>query len=139
MNAFSIQPGMSCISDDSGLEVDALNGRPGIYSARYGGEGLSDLERCEALLQEMEGCQDRAARFRCVIAVKGHDQNIRFFSGSVEGHLALEPRGTFGFGYDCIFIPEGYSQTFGELGPDIKYGMSHRGKALDAMFKTDIF
>lgn len=115
------------LADDSGLEVLALNGRPGIHSARYAD---TNDKRIARVLAEMQGINDRRARFVCVIALatpKGVYAKIR---GEVTGTLMQAPRGTAGFGYDPIFVPDGYTQTFAELGMDIKNKISHRSKAL---------
>ncbi|MAH80815.1 MAG: non-canonical purine NTP pyrophosphatase, RdgB/HAM1 family [Rickettsiales bacterium] len=118
------------IADDSGLEVDCLNGRPGVFSARYGGESLTDLQRCEHLLKQIEHDVNRKARFVCSIALKLPNSSIQTVQGIVEGDLSKEPKGESGFGYDPIFIPSGYDQTFAELGPLVKHSISHRSKAL---------
>ncbi|WP_019989289.1 RdgB/HAM1 family non-canonical purine NTP pyrophosphatase [Rudanella lutea] len=119
---------IDCFADDSGLEVDALNGEPGVDTAYY--SGSRDHAKNNAfLLQKMEGVANRRARFRAVITlVKGDEEHQ--FEGIVEGQIATEPHGSGGFGYDPIFIPEGYEQTFGELGMDVKNTLSHRAKAV---------
>ena len=118
------------VADDSGLEIDALNNEPGVFSARYGGEGLTDHERCEYVLEKIKGVSNRRARFKCVLAVIMPDKSQLFFEGKVEGVITEKIIGTQGFGYDPIFIPEGYSQTFAELGIDLKYKVSHRARAM---------
>ncbi len=120
------------LADDSGLEVDALSGEPGIYSARYAGPERSDLENTELVLKKMNGVpkQQRGARFRCVLAVARHGKTMAVFEGCVEGILATEIMGEGGFGYDPIFIPQGYSTTFGHLSDEIKNTISHRSCAL---------
>lgn len=133
--AYAAQTGLWALADDSGLEVEALDGAPGVYSARYGGAGLTDGERLERLLQELSRCdtQDRRARFVCVIAIadpQGQIMNIS--TGKCEGQIAHAPRGTQGFGYDPVFAPKGFEQTFGELPPEIKQNISHRALALQA-------
>jgi XTP/dITP diphosphohydrolase len=133
--AYAEQTRLWTLSDDSGLEVDALQGAPGVYSARYGGHDLTFAERIEMLLEEMErsGSADRRARFVCAIAIadpKGEIVNLS--TGICEGLIADAPRGTNGFGYDPIFVPEGYDQTFGELSTEIKEAISHRARALFA-------
>jgi XTP/dITP diphosphohydrolase len=133
--AYAEQTGLWALADDSGLEVDALGGAPGVFSARYGGAGLSDSERVERLLKELSlsASQDRRARFISVIAIAdpaGQIQNIS--TGKCEGWIAPAPRGTGGFGYDPVFIPEGFHQTFGELPPEVKENISHRAHALKA-------
>jgi XTP/dITP diphosphohydrolase len=131
--AYAVQTGLWTLADDSGLEVDALGGAPGVFSARYGGEGLNDGQRVERLLAELSLCdgQERSARFICVIAIadpRGQVANIS--TGRCEGQIAPSPRGTGGFGYDPVFIPDGFNQTFGELSSEIKQKISHRALAL---------
>lgn len=122
--------GKIAIADDSGLEVDALGGAPGIYSARFGGEALPFPEKIALLLQQLQGVEQRTARFRCVIAVAFPDVTAETCEGACEGLIACEPRGTYGFGFDPIFwLPE-YEKTMAELAPNIKNTISHRGKAL---------
>lgn len=118
---------------DSGLEVDALGREPGIYSARYAGPGCTDLQNTELVLEKMKAVpvEKRSARFRCVLAVARDGKTIATFDGTVEGRLATQIEGEGGFGYDPIFIPEGYEKTFGELSSDIKHSMSHRARALE--------
>ena len=113
-------------ADDSGLVVDALDGRPGIYSSRY---APSDRERIARLLGELEGVSERKARFVCAIAIAFNGEVLETFEGTVEGTITLEPRGEGGFGYDPVFQPDGYDQTFGELPPEIKNSISHRARA----------
>ena len=120
---------MAAFADDSGLEVKALGGAPGIYSARYAGDGATDARRIEKLLKELEGKTDRRARFVCVIALAYRGDIVETFRGEVTGTIAPEPRGTEGFGYDPIFIPDGYDRTFGELGEEVKSKLSHRARA----------
>lgn len=127
------QTGLWTLADDSGLEVDALGGAPGIFSARYGGEGLTDAGRVERLLGELSSYteHERRARFVCVIAIADpQGQIIDISKGECEGRIALAPRGTGGFGYDPVFVPRGFNQTFGELSPEIKQHISHRALAL---------
>lgn len=118
------------IADDSGLEVDALNGAPGIFSARYGGENASDQRNVEKLLREAQGATKRSARFRCVIALAKNGELITTFAGEVAGTITKSPRGENGFGYDPIFIPEGFEETFAELPSETKNAVSHRAKAV---------
>ena len=118
------------IADDSGIEVDALNKEPGVYSARYGGPGLTDEQRCHHLLHNLKDHTNRRARFRCVIAAIFPSEGLKTFDGSVEGHISQQIKGEKGFGYDPLFIPEGYTQSFAELDPSIKASISHRAKAL---------
>jgi len=126
-------PGL-VIADDSGLEVDALGGAPGIQSARYAGVNASDTERIAKLLRQLakvdaKGDQ-RRARFRCILAVARDGHVLATFEGVVEGKIAERPRGSHGFGYDPIFIPNGFEQTFAELPVDVKNNISHRAKAI---------
>ena len=133
--AYAEQSQLWTLSDDSGLEVDALNGAPGVYSARYGGPDLTFAERIKMLLDEMarSGGADRRARFVCAIAIADPGGEIVHLStGICEGWIADAPRGTNGFGYDPVFVPEGYDQTFGELSTKIKERISHRARALFA-------
>lgn len=123
----------TCLSDDTGLEVDALNGAPGVYAARYAGEGASYAENRTKLLDALKGvpAEKRTARFRTVMCY--HDAlRMMFVEGVCEGRISAEERGAGGFGYDCIFIPDGFSQTFAELSPEEKHRVSHRGRALQA-------
>ena len=117
-------------ADDSGLEVDSLGGTPGIFSARYAGAGATDQQNIDKLLRALAGRKDRAARFRCVIAVARAGELLRTFEGTVEGVIVDLPRGSGGFGYDPIFQPTGFEQTFGELPADLKHQISHRGRAI---------
>jgi len=120
--------GYDCFADDTGLEVEALGGAPGVYSARYAGEACNPLKNMLKLLQVMEGITNRNARFRTVIALLMNNETY-FFEGVVDGQIIEEQKGSAGFGYDPIFVPEGYNQTFAELGIDIKNQISHRAKA----------
>ena len=119
----------NCFADDTGLEVDALGGRPGVYSARYAGEDCSDLDNMEKLLGEMDGLSNRRARFRTVISlvIDGEEQQ---FEGVVEGEILREPRGGSGFGYDPIFQPLGFNRSFAEMSSARKNEISHRARAL---------
>ena len=132
--AAATQTGLVAVADDSGLEVDALGGKPGPLSSRFGGKGLSDLDRCKLLLEKLKDVPDeaRTARFRCVIAVATPDGEVRTFHGTVEGTIAKEPRGSHGFGYDPIFFVPDYQKTMAELGPLVKNRISHRARALQA-------
>jgi len=121
--------GLPSLADDTGLEVDALGGAPGVYSARYAGEGVSYGENVEKLLREMKGKADRSARFRTVIAYVT-DQGEHLFEGVCEGVITIEPKGEKGFGYDPVFSPDGYNETFAELSSVDKNQISHRGRAL---------
>ncbi len=120
------------VADDSGLEVDHLAGRPGIFSARYAGPGAGDAGNRDKVLRELEGVREseRGARFRCVLAVARGAGVLACFSGTVEGRLTRTVAGQGGFGYDPIFIPEGHAATFGELPAAVKNGLSHRARAL---------
>ena len=120
---------MAAFADDSGLEVLALGGAPGIYSARYAGENATYPEKMAKLLAELKNFDDRRARFVCVIALAYRGDIVETFRGEVTGTIAPEPRGTEGFGYDPIFIPDGYDRTFGELGEEVKSKLSHRARA----------
>lgn len=121
--------GLPCIADDSGLEVNALNGAPGVYSARYAGEAKDDAANMAKLLREMEGVADRSARFRTVVALIDK-QGEHTFEGEVRGAITAEARGTNGFGYDPIFLPEMSDLTFAELDAKMKNAISHRGQAV---------
>jgi XTP/dITP diphosphohydrolase len=126
-------PGL-VIADDSGLEVDALGGAPGIYSARYAGANATDRDKIDKLLRELERVRAiddrRRARFRCVVALARNMILLGTFEGIVEGMIANEVRGDSGFGYDPIFIPQGLEQTFGELPREVKNTISHRAQAI---------
>jgi XTP/dITP diphosphohydrolase len=128
------------IADDSGLEVDALGGAPGIYSARYAGANATEKDKIEKLLGELERVRAaddrRRARFRCVVALARNGNLVGTFEGIVEGRIADEMRGDSGFGYDPIFVPEGFEQTFGELPNETKNAISHRAKAIRALADT---
>jgi XTP/dITP diphosphohydrolase len=122
------------IADDSGLEVEALGGAPGIHSARYAGMNATDQEKTDKLLGELARVgatkNARRARFRCVLALACKGNVLGAFEGMIEGQIADRPRGSHGFGYDPIFMPEGFEQTFGELAPAEKNQLSHRARAL---------
>lgn len=126
--------GTPCFADDTGLEVEALDGAPGVYSARYaGGESHDSEANMRKLLHELEGKENRRAQFRTVIALieqKDGKPVAHTFEGKIEGHISDEKRGTSGFGYDPIFVPEGYEQSFAELGNEIKNKISHRARAV---------
>ena len=121
------------IADDSGLEVDALHGAPGIHSARYAGEHASDHDRIAKLLDALQDIPDdrRSARFVCVVAIVRPAAQSETVRGVCEGHIIHAPRGEAGFGYDPVFVPTGYEKTFAELGDEIKNRLSHRARALD--------
>lgn len=122
--------GLPSVADDSGICVDALGGEPGIYSARYGGEGLNDEERMFLLLKNMEEQEERAAHFTSAICCVLSDDSIIEAEGYIYGQLTKEPRGERGFGYDPIFLPDGYELTTAEMESDAKNAISHRGNAL---------
>jgi XTP/dITP diphosphohydrolase len=123
------------IADDSGLEVDALNGAPGIYSGRYGGVKASDAANIDKLLQELGSAPNRSARFRCVIALARAGKALETLEGVVEGRILNQGRGKGGFGYDPVFQPAGFEQTFAEMAPELKSRISHRGKAVTALLE----
>ena len=118
-----------CFADDTGLEIEALGGKPGVFSARYAGEPANSANNVKKVLSEMEGQVNRSAQFRTVITFleNGVYHN---FEGIVKGKIAFEPLGSAGFGYDPIFIPEGYTESFAELSPEIKNVISHRAVAI---------
>ena len=122
--------GLLTLADDAGLEVNALNGAPGINSKRWAGEDATDAIRIAKLLKALDGVMDRRARFVAAIAVVHPGSNPEGVLGVCEGHILRTPRGESGFGYDPVFVPDGYEQTFAELGEDIKNKISHRAKAL---------
>ena len=129
-------PGL-IVADDSGLEVAALGGAPGIYSARYAGAKATDKENIDRLLNELARIgakrDQRRARFRCVLALGRNGQMLGTFQGIVEGSIVDQPRGLHGFGYDPIFVPNGFEQTFAELLAEVKNRISHRAKAIRAL------
>lgn len=130
---YARQSGVLTLADDSGLEVDALGGAPGVRSARYLGEHVSYSDRINALLAAMKDVENeaRTARFVCALAIASHKQEMLYTTqAACEGRIADAPRGSGGFGYDPVFMPQGFNQTFGELPADIKKGISHRGRAL---------
>jgi XTP/dITP diphosphohydrolase len=126
--------GCACFADDTGLEIAALDGRPGVYSARYAGEDCSFEDNVRKILQELEGITDRRAWFRSVFCLV-EDGREYLFEGRVDGIITLEPRGGAGFGYDPVFLPDGYSQTFAEMPAYLKNGISHRGRAAVKLLK----
>lgn len=125
--------GLDCFADDTGLEVEALNGAPGVYSARYaGGEGHDSEANMRKLLVEMEGKTNRKAQFRTAIClIEGGVEHL--FEGVVKGEIIEEKRGASGFGYDPVFMPEGYTETFAEMGSEEKNRISHRARAVQAL------
>ena len=120
-------------ADDSGLEVDALGGAPGVISARFSGPRATDRSNNALLVEKLRGVANRAARFVCVIAVARQGRLVRTFRGEVEGRIMDQPRGAQGFGYDPLFFYEPYARTFGEVEGERKFQVSHRGRALRAM------
>jgi len=124
--------GLAALADDTGLEVDALGGRPGVRSARYAGEHASNADNRDRLRAELMGQTDRRARFRTVIAFVDAAGALHTFEGVCEGRILEEARGVGGFGYDALFAPEGHAATFAELAPEVKNRISHRGRALAA-------
>lgn len=124
--------GADCFADDTGLEVEALGGAPGVYSARYAGESKNSEDNMRLLLQNLEGVGDRRARFRTVISliVSGEEH---LFEGIVRGNIIAAPRGEHGFGYDPVFVPEGYEVTFAEMEAGEKNRISHRGRAVEQL------
>jgi XTP/dITP diphosphohydrolase len=125
---------LAALADDSGLEVDALNGDPGVRSARFAGEGSTAAQNNTRLLQLMAGIppERRGGRFRCVVALALPDGTVRTAEGACEGRILEAPRGSRGFGYDPLFVPDGYDRTFAELDPEEKNRISHRARALEA-------
>ena len=124
--------GMDCFADDTGLEVEALNGAPGVFSARYAGDGHDSEANMQKLLKELKGKENRKAQFRTAICLIMNGEE-HLFEGIVKGSIIEEKRGGAGFGYDPIFVPEGYDLTFAELGNDIKNTISHRFRAVEKL------
>ena len=132
--SYAQQTGMIAVADDSGLEVEALGNRPGVFSSRYGGQETTFAEKMAKLLEELDSTGDshRRARFVCAIAVADPGGNIlHSVEGICTGKIAAKPRGSGGFGYDPLFVPEGYDRTFGELTLTVKRKISHRARAFD--------
>lgn len=125
---------INCFADDTGLEVEALNGAPGVYSARYAGEEHNSEANMKKLLHELEGVENRKAQFRTIFAliIEGKEH---LFEGIVKGEIIKQRKGNSGFGYDPIFVPEGYTQTFAEMGSEEKNKISHRAKAVGKLCK----
>jgi len=123
---------VNCFADDTGLEVKALNGAPGVYSARYAGPQRDNNDNIKHLLQNLEGRQDRSAQFRTYITLYLNGQEHQF-EGIVTGHITEAWKGDKGFGYDPVFIPDGYSKTFAEMSSEEKNAISHRGKAMQKL------
>jgi XTP/dITP diphosphohydrolase len=124
--------GMDCFADDTGLEVEALGGAPGVFSARYAGEGHDSEANMQKLLKELAGKENRKAQFRTVICLIRNGKE-HLFEGIVKGEIIQEKRGGEGFGYDPIFVPEGYDLTFAELGDDVKNTIGHRARAVEKL------
>ena len=124
--------GLDCFADDTGLEVEALNGAPGVHSARYATDGHDFKANNRKLLGELDGVENRKARFRTVISliVGGSEQQVE---GIVNGHITTQEAGVEGFGYDPLFIPDGHNLTFAEMSADEKNAISHRGRAVEAL------
>ncbi len=134
--AFARASGRPTLADDSGLEVDALGGAPGVHSARYAGPEADDVDRYRKLLTALADVPEgrRSARFRCVVALALPDGPVYTAEGTCEGRIGFEPRGEHGFGYDPVFVVEGYGgQTLAELPPDVKNEISHRARAVEAV------
>ena len=127
------------LADDSGLEVDALGGAPGVYSARYSGEDSNDARNVQKLLAELPADADRGAHFTCVLAIADATGVLGTARGEVTGRIIDAPRGSNGFGYDPVFVPDGHEQTFAELASEVKNGMSHRANALQAAIDAKLF
>jgi XTP/dITP diphosphohydrolase len=126
--------GLLTIADDSGLEVAALDGAPGVRTKRYFGDGIADAERNRRLLERMRDVRDRSARFVCVTALAWPDGRVETFEGVCDGRIAKAPAGTNGFGYDPVFQPAGYDRTMAELPSEVKNRISHRGRAAAKLF-----
>ncbi|MBO7160831.1 MAG: RdgB/HAM1 family non-canonical purine NTP pyrophosphatase [Paludibacteraceae bacterium] len=123
----------ACFADDTGLEIEALNGEPGVFSARYAGPQKDSLANMQLVLKKLQGIGNRKAQFRTVIAYIDAMGNQHLFEGKVEGKIIETPTGAAGFGYDPIFVPEGYTETFAELSMEVKNSMSHRGRAIQKL------
>ena len=123
---------VNCFADDTGLEVEALDGRPGVYSARFAGEGCTYQDNVRKMLNEMHGMTNRKSCFKTVIALILNGEQY-FFEGRVDGQILTEQRGTDGFGYDPIFLPDGFDQTFAEMDAAAKNAISHRGRAMQQL------
>ncbi len=133
---YALQTNMWALADDSGLEIDALNGEPGVFSARYAGENASSEERNAKVLAKLENNLNRNAKFVCSIAISDEKGEIKHLTDGVcQGKIILSPRGTNGFGYDPIFVPDDFDKTFGEIADKEKQEISHRGKAMKKIFE----
>ena len=129
-----ISEGMECIADDTGLEIEALEGKPGVISARYAGVKSTFEENISKVLSEMKDKTNRAAIFRCSVCYVKSGKPA-FFEGRVHGTILHERKGTGGFGYDCIFQPKGFFESFAEMPPHLKNGISHRGRAISKLIR----
>lgn len=132
--------GINCFADDTGLEVESLDGAPGVYSARYAGEPSNSENNVKLLLSNLEGKENRRAQFRTVIALLIEDDAPRYFEGSVKGTITNNPKGSSGFGYDPVFIPDGFHHTFAEMTSEEKNSISHRARAVKKLvnFLSDL-
>lgn len=124
----------NCFADDTGLEIEALGGRPGVYSARYAGEHCTYQDNVNKVLEEMQGMTNRKACFKTVVALILNGETY-LFEGRVDGKIIETPRGTSGFGYDPVFMPDGYDQTFAEMGDELKNSISHRARAMQKLME----
>lgn len=124
--------GYDCFADDTGLEVEALDGAPGVYSSRYAGNGCNPVDNMDKLLTALQGTENRAAQFRTVIALVINGEE-HLFEGVIKGQIIKEKRGATGFGYDPVFMPDDYDQTFAELGNEVKNSISHRALAMEKL------
>ena len=133
--SYTEQTGLPCVADDSGLEVEALDGAPGVYSSRYAGPGADGQALCTKLLDELGDVPDsrRQAQFRCVVALGVGGRVILATEGRARGRIIREMKGSGGFGYDPVFLPDGYDKTFAEMQPEEKDSISHRSKALSQL------
>ena len=125
--------GCACFADDTGLEIEALNGEPGVFSARYAGSQKDSVANMQLVIEKLQGVANRKAQFRTVIAYIDASGNESLFEGKVEGKIIDTPTGVQGFGYDPIFVPDGYVKTFAELPMEVKNSMSHRGRAIQKL------
>jgi len=126
--------GLDCFADDTGLEIEALNGEPGVYSARYAGENCTFEDNIILVLRKMENISNRNARFRTVIALVERGC-VKYFEGSINGKITTKKYGKQGFGYDSVFMPDSYDRTFAEMSPDEKNEVSHRARAVQELFR----
>ena len=129
------ESGLWALADDSGLEVDALGGRPGVFSARFAGENADAEQNNRKLLDQLKNVSsaNRSARFRCVLVLKTGEDSCLCAEGVCQGRIGFEPLGSNGFGYDPLFIPDGLDRTFAQLSSEQKHGLSHRAKALKSL------